>query len=248
MTLEDFGRQIPRIATLAHGEKIRLFAWWLHTYGNRSHFKPKDIAQCYKGLSLAETNVSSMLDYLCKQRLILKDRNGYKLERSVHDGITEKYGQREATIHVHKLLADLPSKIPSIAEKAYLDETLTCLRNSAFRATVVMAWNLAYDHLCEWILAGPQRLADFNAQTPKTYPRAGLPVVVARDDFLDFKESQVLQVAKSARVITDNVHKVLKEKLDRRNIAAHPSGVKILQSTAEEVIRDLVENVVLVLV
>jgi hypothetical protein len=38
---------------------------------------------------------------------------------------------------------------------------------------------------------------------------------------------------------------ILKEKLDRRNIAAHPANLKMLQSTAEEVIRDLVENVVL---
>jgi hypothetical protein len=38
---------------------------------------------------------------------------------------------------------------------------------------------------------------------------------------------------------------VLREKLDRRNIAAHPSSVVVQQSQADEVIIDLVNNVVL---
>jgi hypothetical protein len=55
----------------------------------------------------------------------------------------------------------------------------------------------------------------------------------------------VLQVAKSANIISGSVHKILKEKLDRRNIAAHPSNVTVSKLTAEDVILDLVQNVVL---
>jgi hypothetical protein len=109
-----------------------------------------------------------------------------------------------------------------------------------------MAWNLAYDHLCQWILKDPGRLARFNAQTPMTFARRGLPVVITRDDFLEFKESEVLQIAKSApQIINANQHKILKEKLDRRNIAAHPSGIQIMPQTAEEYIRELIEVIVL---
>jgi hypothetical protein len=57
-----------------------------------------------------------------------------------------------------------------------------------------------------------------------------------------------LQVCKSALLISGSVHKIMKEKLDRRNIAAHPSGVGTFAPTAEEYIKDLVENVVLKLV
>jgi hypothetical protein len=45
------------------------------------------------------------------------------------------------------------------------------------------------------------------------------------DDFQELKQSQVLQVCKSANIISGSIHKILKEKLERRNIAAHPSGV-----------------------
>jgi hypothetical protein len=55
----------------------------------------------------------------------------------------------------------------------------------------------------------------------------------------------VLQVCASANIISGNIHKIAKEKLVRRNIAAYPSSVVTTPATAEEFIRDLVENVVL---
>ena len=106
-----------------------------------------------------------------------------------------------------------------------------------------MTWNLAFDHLCSVILS--KHLAAFNTQLTKTYPKAKPSSIAARDDFGAFKESEVLQVAKSANIISNSIHKVLKEKLDRRNVAAHPSGVSIAPQTAEEFIIDLVNNVVL---
>lgn len=248
MKLEEFTRQVPGFTSLIHVEKIKHFAWWLHTHGGKSHIKPKDIENCYSQLTLAApANTSRMLQFLEERspQQLLKSREGYRLERRVSDNITEKYGQREATVYVENLLLELPARVPKTAEREFLTETLTCLRNGAFRATIVMAWNLAYDHVCEWILADPQRLADFNLQSLKSFPKIGYPTVAKRDDFMEFKESHLLQTAKSARVLTDGIYKILKEKLDRRNVAAHPTEVKVLQPTAEEVIRDLIENVVL---
>ena len=106
-----------------------------------------------------------------------------------------------------------------------------------------MAWNLTYDHLCEFVLRTD--LLRFNTQLPKTYPKADIISVAKRDDFSVLKESQVLQVCASSGIISGSLHKILKEKLDRRNVAAHPSGVTILEPTAEEIIRDLIENIVL---
>jgi hypothetical protein len=69
------------------------------------------------------------------------------------------------------------------------------------------------------------------------------------DDFGDMlKESEVIRIAKSATIISNDVAKILDEKLGRRNSAAHPSGVRIEQLQAEDFIDDLVKNVVLKLV
>lgn len=246
MTLEELAARISGLAALKHSEKIKLFSWWLHTQRNMTHLRALDVKRCYSDLVLAPpVNLNQQMDDLVRQRIMLKDGNGYRLERSVSEELAGEYGKRPAAIHVEKLLANLPSTLPTLKEQEYLEETIKCLRAGAFRATVVMAWNLAYDHLCYWILFDTTRLSDFNARSPVRFPRIGYPPVTKREDFFDMKESHVIEIASSAGLISPNIFKVLKEKLDRRNMAAHPTDVSTLQQTAEEIVRDLVENVVL---
>jgi hypothetical protein len=245
VTLEQLVATIDGFAALGHGDKIKIFMWWLHTHQKRERIQPREVTACYTQLSIAATNVGTMMNWLESKQHLIKNKQGYRLERTIDDELTAKYGQREATIHVEKLLTDLPGKLSNDSERAYLEETLICFRNRAFRAAVIMVWNLTYDHLCQWIIRDPKRLADFNVQLPKSYAKKNYSAISKRDSFEEMKESEALQVASSAGIITGNLHKILKEKLDRRNVAAHPSDVKTLQPTAEEVIRDLIENVVL---
>ena len=173
---------------------------------------------------------------------LLKDRSGYYLEKRVRDEFEARYGKRETTIQLDQLLSDLPSKVPDLQERVFLDEALICFRHGAFRAAIVMTWNLAFDHLCNHVLNN--RLSDFNTQLSKSYPKAKIGSLVSRDDFSELKEFEVLQVCKSANIVSGSLHKILDEKLKRRNIAAHPNKVTITQLQAEDFISDLVENVV----
>ena len=138
--------------------------------------------------------------------------------------------------------------MPNVAERDFLDEALICFEHQAFRAAIVMTWNLAYSHLLEFILK--HHVATFNAKYQAMFPgkwakAKAAPVSKYEDFSVDLKESEVLDVAKSANAITNDVYKVLEPKLGRRNSAAHPSSVKIGQLQAEEFIDDLVNNVVL---
>lgn len=246
MDLEQLVRTIPDFSGRSHADKIRFFAWYLHSYKAQETFRPADIRACYETLKLDPPgNLSQALASMesRRPRELLKSGGGFILERRVRDVLDEKYGQRPAAVLVDKLLAELPTRVPDLAERAYLDEALICFRHGAFRASVVMTWNVVFDHLCNLVLR--HHLAAFNQQLPKSYPKADVQSVARRDDFAELKESQVLQVCKSANIVSGNLHKVLKEKLDRRNLAAHASGVSVLQPTAEEYIRDLVENVML---
>jgi hypothetical protein len=247
--ITELYKNISGLATWNHAEKIKLFAWHLHAHREKESFTAGEISLCYESLHLAPPSsvspfISAMLDR--KPPQALRTVSGYKLVRELRDAFDEKYGQRQTTIAVHKLLADLPSQIPSIDKRNYLEEAIVCFRSGAFRAAIVMTWNLAFDHLCEFVFS--RHLADFNTQLPKTYPKADISAVGKRDDFSVLKESQVIQVCKSSTIISNSIHKILLEKLDRRNIAAHPSGVTMSQFTAEEFIKDLIENVVLKLV
>ena len=138
-------------------------------------------------------------------------------------------------------------KCRNLAEKTFLDEALKCYRVQAFRACIVMTWNLAYNHLLNWLLADSTRLSQFNAAISKRNSKKGTLVVSKYDDFEDLKEREVIDICNIANLFNSSVYKILIAKLDRRNMAAHPSSVVVVQAQADDVVTDLVNNVVLAL-
>lgn len=110
-----------------------------------------------------------------------------------------------------------------------------------------MAWNLAYAHFRRVIFSDAQKVADFNKTIPMRYPKSSVQIRSA-DDFDDLKEFEAIEVAQTAKIISKNVAEIMKDKLKRRNRAAHPSSIEITQPQADDVVTDLVNNVVLKLV
>lgn len=172
---------------------------------------------------------------------LLKTRDGWKLEHRAREETHAQYGMRTISVHVDGLLSSLPARLPTLAEQQFLEETILCFRAGAFRATVVMCWNLVFDHLCTVVLA--KHLPAFNAALSIAFPRER--PIHKRDDFADLKESQVLQVCRTGNIISGNVDKVLREKLTKRNLAAHPSSITMTRVTAEEFVTDAIENALL---
>lgn len=249
MTIDEFARSVPGLATMSHVDTITHLAWFLHTHGGKDRFQAGDIRACYDQLHYSQpANVPSQLQQMweAKQRKLLKDARGYRLEGRVKEALDKKYAQRPETVAVTEMLSSLPGRITNEAERLFLTEALTCFRAKAFRATVVMTWNLAYDHLVNWVIG--QHLAAFNAAIPVRFPKKPPMTMAKRDDFEELKESEVIEVCGTANLIGGNTKKILTEKLTRRNMAAHPSHVEIGQAQAEDVITDLVNNVILKLV
>lgn len=251
MTLEEFTQAAAGLSRMGHVDKIKHFAWFVHTQDQRDRFQTADIRRCYELLHYAlPANLSSQLQQMADQKTptLLKDSKGFRLEGRVREQFDGKYAQRPATASVDALLRSLPGKVSDEAERLFLSEALTCFRNKAFRAAIVMSWNLAYDHLLNCVLAS--HLPAFNAAIPRkfTSPKRAGYSVVKRDDFEEFKESEVIELCGTAAIINGNTKKILNDKLNRRNMAAHPSLVEITQIQAEDVITDLVNNVILKLV
>lgn len=244
---------IPAFSSWTHANKIRLFAWFLHTAQKKDRFSSGDIGECYDTLHLEKpTSIPPFLKSMEKRspKEILRDNDGYLLERRVRQGYDQKYGKRDIAVQVTNLLLELPDRVPDLAEKDFLKEALICYRHGAFRAAIVMCWNLAYFHLCWHILK--HGLGQFNQHYPVRYPekhkKAKVPLIARYDDFsVDLKESEVIEICKSATLITNEEYKILNEKLGRRNSAAHPSSIHISQLQAEAVIDDLVRNIILAL-
>src|SRR5438876_4095704 len=172
MDLAEFVATIEGFAGSSHPDKIKLFGWYLHVHKKQERFSAADIRKGYEELNYEVPNLARDLPRLVDRTPpeLLKDGGGYRLEARVRAVLDAKYGDAQTTIAVKKLLAELPAHVPGIEERAFLEEVIRCLKARAFRATVVMAWNLAFDHLLHWLLKDPTRLAAFNARVPVRYP------------------------------------------------------------------------------
>jgi hypothetical protein len=195
---------------------------------------------------------ASISDFLAKmekksQKDLLRTRDGFTLEHSLREKLTSRFGHRQISVQVTALLLDLPAQVPDTAEREFLNEAIICYRHGAFRAAIVMTWNLTFDHLLNYVLK--HHLAAFNTQWPRSYQKlhqkARVAAISTRDDFSELKESEILTICRSAAIISGDLYQILDEKLGRRNSAAHPSTVTITQLQAESVIDDLIRNVVL---
>jgi len=252
MELADLKAAVPGFADKGHPEKIRVFAWYLHVHKGQATITASGIKACYDALHFpAPTSFGGYFKNLETAKNLLKNKSGYRLSAGVREELDRLYGQQGHSIQVTELLKGLPAEIPDLFERTYLDEALACYGVKAFRAAMVMTWNLGYHHFCHFILA--KKLADFNTRWPISNPghhkKAGIAAVTKIEDFgEEFKEGQVITIARDANIISNNVFKVLNEKLGTRNSAAHPSDIVVGQLQADYFIDDLVKNVVLRLV
>lgn len=247
MGVADFAGGIAGFDSLSHPSKIKLFAWFLQREEGVDRFTAADLRACYVAVDSLVPDLSIYLPRLAAKKPpeLLKDSRGYHLEGRIIRSMDAKYGQHPAAIAVTRLLSELPAKIPDLAERAFINEALDCYRVKAYRAAIVMTWNLALDHLLRFTVRDSKRLAEFNSAIGRRFPKKDV-TVTAFDDFLErFTEWELLAVCQSAGLVTKEVGKVLDEKLKRRNSAAHPSNIKFTQHQADDVITDLVYNVVL---
>jgi hypothetical protein len=180
---------------------------------------------------------------------LLKDKKGYYAEGKFLAKYNDVYGTHDITLNIRQKVKDLINSVPDIGEKDFMKEAEICLLHDAGRATIIMVWNVAFFHLCQFILK--HKLAEFNAAFPKHYPGlwkdAKVKVMMNYDDFSTFKEFVVIDICKREMIVNQNVAKILFGKLDIRNSAAHPSTTHVGQLQAEAFIEDIVDNVVLAL-
>ena len=151
------------------------------------------------------------------------------------------------TVLVDQLLSSLPAEANQGApgSRTTMNEALAiCFRHKAFRAAIeLMTWNVAYDHLLSVVVA--TKLAAFNMAQASTMFGGKKKPIATREDFQRMQESDVIDVCNAGRLVSKEVAKVLNDKLEKRNSAAHPSGSTFNKLQAEEFITDLVNNAIL---
>jgi hypothetical protein len=248
VTVEEFVRGIPNFADKNHPQRIKAFGWFLHTERKLVAFWPSDVAKCYRDTDLNEpANMGRFLDSLAEKKPpeLLKDGRGYRLAQPVREKLDRELGKADVVIQVEKILTDILGKISDTGERLYYNEALTCYRHGAFRAAIVMVWNLAYDHLCRWVLADAERVKEFNAAIPRRNKNKAWVTIANRVSFEDLKEDEVIDILGYRSDFSDNLKRMLKEKLGRRNTYAHPSQLIVARPQVDDMITELMNNIVL---
>lgn len=242
-SLSEFVEGIEGFAQKPAAYKIQVFGAYLHDVQGKTHFAPAAINACCDQLHIPRpSNTGVFVKQMLEKRppQLLKDKNGLRLSSSSREAMAFLAVTRASAVKTTALLNSLAPQLTNSVQKTFLEETLVCFKHHAYRASIVMAWNLAWNDVLDRILAN--HLAAFNSQVGTFgFKRA----IAIRSDFENLKDVDIIKIGRAAHIFDKETVKTLDEKLGKRNTSAHPSAHIVTPATAEEVISDLVLNIVL---
>jgi hypothetical protein len=148
---------------------------------------------------------------------------------------------------VSERLRSLPAQLALSPIQTTLQvEAVRCLECGAYRAAMVMAWNLAFDYIRQWIF--DLHLTVFNNTLTSSYTkRNGKPQYEAVSSYNDFftksapAERIILDVANDGNLIGGELYDHLCQYLRYRNNYAHPNFKVITRDQTNAAIEHLID-------
>ncbi|MCA3573688.1 MAG: hypothetical protein IOC86_07185 [Aestuariivirga sp.] len=245
MSAVRFYNSIPKAAELSGKDLVAHFVYYLTVEQGEAFATAGRLTQCFEECDLSIPNrMPNLLSegVRSKPQRYVKATTGYRLHRSYSDQISNSLGANRVVIQTSAELRKLETQLPDGPTKTFLVETIDCFEAGANRAAIVMAWILAMNVLNNYVINN--KLLEFNAALAKA-PAGKVTSVATYDDLTtELKESKVIEIAKSAGIITKDVWKVMDQALGTRNSCGHPATVIVKRSKAVSVIEDLFENVI----
>ncbi len=248
--LEKFAKSANNFFSFTASDQIDFFVYFLTIKKDKGTTQATGIRDCFLLLELTPySNISGYLLSHVKGKgkappKYLRIKDGYQLHRSRRTFIEDTLNKKPHKVKVDKELRELLHHIKNPAANEFLKEAINCFEIEAYRAAIIMVWNLTMDHLYEYILN--HELANFNLVLSKNNDkRIRISSISKKDDLTEIPEAKFIEFCRTSKIISNDIRKILDTKLGIRNTYAHPSGVKMLEIKAIEFIEDLVNNVVL---
>lgn len=240
-----FYNSIENAVDQSQSALVELFVYFLTVEADHESATAKQLNDCFTVCDLAAPkNISARLSEGLKTKppRYIRVNGGYKLQRHMREALSKKLGAEKVTAQTSATLRGLEHKMPEGSAKDFLRETTDCFEAGANRATITMAWMLAVDHLFTYILN--HKLTEFNVALAKD-KGVKLNAITQRDDFTEMKESKFIEICRTAKIISNDVRKILDTSLGVRNSCTHPSGITVSNMKVITFVEDLVVNVVL---
>lgn len=176
----------------------------------------------------------------------------HQITHQVSDRWWREYGFKEIIFAeddaVLNELRHLVNRLKDPEQRIISSEALRCAQCGAFRAAMVMTWNLTFEFLRRWIFLGKRkRLAAFNAELTARNRTANTrhDPIIAFEDFHHHNEAFILEVAYSAKLYKKQQNQILTHSLTERNHFAHPTARGATKAGAMGYVDTLLRNVLL---
>jgi hypothetical protein len=222
MTVLEFLNRFRGSSDFSRRSLILLFAYFLRRHQGSPEFSQQQIADCFRDALLrVPTDLATLLRTLSSGRnsQLIRVKKVYALSltgfREVENILpTDPTPAPEPSAFLVTALPYLKKTIARVKDdqrRDFLAEAVACLGVEARRATIIITWLIAIDHMYEYVLT--YKLAEFNATLKRRTDKAAKVTIAVRDDFGDIRESVFIEVCRSANIISNDVRKVLEEKL-----------------------------------
>lgn len=248
--IDSFVAQIPNLNEQQASSLIDYFAYFLTVIAEEAAATPSGINYCFELARIQKySNTAAYLSRNSKRARnttpkFLKVNGGYQLERNFELTLQKTLHTGPQRLETSHLLRGLLPRVAEQHKRTFLQEAIDCYEIGARRGAIALTWSLTVHHLFEYVLS--QKINEFNAALAKnTDKRIKITKIVVVDDFSEIPEGKFIEFLRGARIISNDVRKILDAKLGIRNSAAHPSAVMISEVKATDFIIDLVNNVIL---
>lgn len=244
--IDEYIDKIEGFSNLPFTEQTKYLAYCYVKITKDKFFTPKNIKDFFEIVNLKPPkNINDIFQKLSdskkKNNIFLKRDNNYLFERTTFNELEEKLSESRPKQKISTTLRRLVQKIKDEQEAEFLEEAITCYEVDSFRASIIMSWLLIMNHLQNYIFNN--KLSEFNTELAKQNLK--LKKITNIDDFSELKESKFIELCRASRIVSNDVRKILDEKLGVRNTYAHPNSIKISESKATSFIEDLIENVLI---
>jgi len=248
--VNGFVSSVANLTELPQPEIVDYFVYFITVLKGKPSATPSDIEECFRVAHLPM--YSYVRQYLSRKSSrkrgktpsFIRDKQGYHLTRLKKEELDKKLGTEPVKIETSRTLRELLDKTLVDTERDFLKEAIDCYEIGAYRAAIILVWILTIDHMYEYILA--HELTSFNIELAKVKDKkVKTSIITNKDALCDIPEINFIQICRTARIISNDVRKILDVKLGIRNSCAHPSGIKVAQVKATDFIQDLVHNVLL---
>jgi len=200
--VSDLIERKDQFSSMDYIEQVKYLAYFFIKLTKDTVFTARNIKDYFDLADLPHpANVADLCNKLAQKQVFLISGKGYKFHRDAYQELENEFSQDKPKAKASKKLRDLLPKVALVDNRNFLNEAVLCYEIGAYRSAIVMTWLLVIDNLYEYILT--HKLPEFNnALAPQNLK---LKLVAVKEDFNEIKESKFIEVARSAKIISNDV-------------------------------------------